>query len=129
MAKKDDIKALKKKLQATKHDLAGAKTENQKLTAELQDLATENFALRRTIDKYNKTKGFYLGEIERLKKKLAEATAPAEPKNKKIGNWNVVKSGGYYRAFRRIDGELKCIYLGKDLRGAAQRIKAREAQL
>jgi len=129
MGNKDEIKLLRKKVQTLKAELDEALRERRRADVRIQNLETENFALRRSIDKNNQTRRFYTGEIERLKKELAGSAAPAGPAAKKIGEWNVVKSGGYYRAFRRIDGRLHGVYLGKSLRGAAQKIKAKEAEI
>lgn len=133
MAKKDDLKAMKKKNYRLKGELTVALDDIQKLKAEIEKLEIQNSSLYLQMDKEIQDKQSLFSEIDQLKrrlteikKELAEATAPANSSGKKIGKWNVVKSGAYYRAFRRIDGELKCIYLGKDLRRATQKIKARE---
>lgn len=126
MAKKDDLKAMKKKNYRLKGELTVALDDIQKLKAEIEKLEIQNSSLYLQVDKEIQDKQSLFSKIDQLKRKLAEATAPANSSGKKIGKWNVVKSGAYYRAFRRIDGELKCIYLGKDLRRATQKIKARE---
>jgi hypothetical protein len=126
MAKKDDLKAMKKKNYRLKGELTVALDDIQKLKSQIEKMHNQNFSLCLQLDKETQEKQLLFSKIDLLKKELAEATAPVNSSGKKIGKWNVVKSGAYYRAFRRIDGELKCIYLGKDLRGAAQKIKAKE---
>jgi hypothetical protein len=39
-----------------------------------------------------------------------------------ISGWTVTKSGSYYRAFKKIDGKLRGIHLGKTLENAAEKI-------
>ena len=46
-----------------------------------------------------------------------------------IAGWSVQESHGYFRAFKRIDGKMKGIYLGKTLEGAEQKIRAKEKNL
>ena len=136
MGKKDEIKTLRKKIQRLKADLADtqarAMADIGRLEDEIQRLEMENQQIRFLFKRTTKEKMFLTSDNDRLKKKLAklmEAMPPAEPKHgKKIDGWNVVKSGGYYRAFRRIDGKLRAIYLGKNLRGAAQKIRAKEVK-
>jgi hypothetical protein len=46
-----------------------------------------------------------------------------------IAGWSVQESHGYFRAFKRIDGKMKGIYLGKTLKGAEQKIRDKEKNL
>jgi len=46
-----------------------------------------------------------------------------------IAGWSVQKSGGFYRAFRRIGGKMCGVYLGKTLDGAETKIKAKAESL
>lgn len=46
-----------------------------------------------------------------------------------IVGWNVQESLGYYRAFRKVGGKMKAVYLGKNLDGAEQKIMAKQEQL
>jgi len=49
--------------------------------------------------------------------------------NQKIAGWNVTPFRGYYRAFRRINGKLHSLYLGKYLIDAETKIRAKEKQI
>ena len=65
---------------------------------------------------------------------LAIATNEMEVSHKKIANqkiagWNVTPFRGYFRAFRRINGKLHSLYLGKSLDDAEQKIRARQEQM
>lgn len=76
-------------------------------------------------------------------KKIDEVEAKAEQgretdkhvkhnvKHTKIDGWNVVESGGYFRAFRRLNGKLQGVYIGKvfDEEKARERIRAKEKAL
>jgi|GEM_PF-6786532 len=46
-----------------------------------------------------------------------------------VAGWSVQESHGYFRAFKRIDGKMKGIYLGKTLEGAEQKIREKEKKL
>jgi hypothetical protein len=46
-----------------------------------------------------------------------------------ISGWTVAKSGGYFRAFKKVAGKLQGVYLGKDLNNAETKIKAKEQQM
>ena len=46
-----------------------------------------------------------------------------------IAGWSVQESHGYFRAFKRIDGKMKGLYLGKSLEGAEQKIRGKEKNL
>ncbi|MBF0528817.1 MAG: hypothetical protein HQK55_06020 [Deltaproteobacteria bacterium] len=49
---------------------------------------------------------------------------PADGHLQKIGSWQVILSGGYYRAFRKIEGTVHAVYIGKNfnLDAAKQKI-------
>lgn len=136
VGKKDEIKSKNIKIQTLSGHLADAKNKNKKLEDRVNELETENKKLE---DEITKIKNLFLRarfekeelllEISQLKKKLLEARAPEKTSARKIGHWNIVKSGGYYRAFRRINGKLHAIHLGKDLRRAAKKIEQKESDL
>ena len=46
-----------------------------------------------------------------------------------IAGWSIQHSGGYYRGFRRVDGKIEGVHLGKNLDNAESRIAAKEAKL
>ena len=115
MGKKIESKKERKKNRELKDSVVTAQAKIQELESEIQKLESIVTAL--------------WNENHQLKKSLSKALAPADPPARKIGRWNIVKSGKYYRAFCRIDGKLHGIYLGKSLQGAAQKIKTREAVL
>ncbi len=64
--------------------------------------------------------------IFELEKRLRKyETKPGEaPAN--IDGWNVVKSGGYFRLFRKIGGRTQGIYLGKKVDEDVARKKIRK---
>jgi hypothetical protein len=46
-----------------------------------------------------------------------------------IAGWNVQESGGYFRAFKKVAGKMKAVYLGKTLEDAEKKIQAKQKQL
>jgi len=95
-----------------------------------------------------------LAELEHVKKELCELqlinkqlnTANAQQETKKateqendtlntdkqkmiIAGWSVQESRGYFRAFKRIAGKMKGVYLGKTLEDAEQKIRNKEKKL
>jgi hypothetical protein len=46
-----------------------------------------------------------------------------------IAGWNISKSKGYFRAFRKMGGKMKAVYLGKNLDGAETKIQSKQEQL
>lgn len=46
-----------------------------------------------------------------------------------IAGWSVQESHGYFRAFKRIAGKMKGVYLGKTLEDAEQKIRGKEKKL
>ena len=131
MAKKSDLKKVKKTLTVLQAQNQELKRRNITLKKTLIDakamiksLEIQNQTLRRSIDEKIEEKEFLLGEIDRIKK-FFEDDAPVDPPCK-IGDWNIVKSGGYYRAFRRVNGKVRGIHLGKNLKGAKRKIRAEE---
>lgn len=65
--------------------------------------------------------------IEKLNKKVKhKLNNPVKQKTVKqdfkVSGWSIQKSGGYYRAFKKIDGKLRGVYLGKSLENAEQKI-------
>ena len=52
-------------------------------------------------------------------------------KGVRVDDWNVVKSGGYYRAFKRIGGKLQGVYLGRNFNfeTARAKVQAKEKEI
>jgi hypothetical protein len=46
-----------------------------------------------------------------------------------IAGWNVQESGGYFRAFKKMGGKMKAVYLGKNLDDAETKIRNKEKQM
>ena len=46
-----------------------------------------------------------------------------------IGGWTIQQSGGYYRAFKKVNGKMFAVYIGKNLDDAAAKIEAKAALL
>jgi hypothetical protein len=46
-----------------------------------------------------------------------------------IGGWTIHKSGKYHRAFKKVNGTMLAVYVGKNLADAEQKIQAKEQQI
>lgn len=64
------------------------------------------------------------------KQLINKGGAMANDKQKiNISGWSIQKSGGFYRAFKRINGKMHGIYIGKNLDDADRKIAAKVEQL
>jgi predicted RNase H-like nuclease (RuvC/YqgF family) len=69
-------------------------------------------------------------EIELLNSKLNKGDTMIDDKQKiNISGWSIQKSGGFYRAFRRIKGKMQGVYIGKSLDEAESKIRVKEQAL
>lgn len=91
--------------------------------SDIKALKRQNRGLREKLNEAQE-------KIKELENSIRETEAPKLPENKKIkvGNWNIVKSGGYYRAYQRIKGKVHGVYVGKKLNGARGKIDSWEAK-
>jgi predicted nucleic acid-binding Zn-ribbon protein len=91
--------------------------------SEFKALKSQNGRLRKKLEEAEK-------RIKELENSIIEIeeTKKTEKKKIKVGNWNIVKSGGYYRAYQRIKGKVHGVYVGKKLNGARAKIDAWEAK-
>lgn len=89
----------------------------------IKELKRQNKGLREQLNEAQK-------KIKELENSITEHEAPkqAEKKKIKVRNWNIVKSGKYYRAYRRIKGKVRSVYVGKKLNEAKGKIDAWEAK-
>ncbi|WP_321492164.1 hypothetical protein [uncultured Desulfobacter sp.] len=91
--------------------------------SELKALKSQNGRLRKKLEEAE-------NKIRELENSIQEhkAANQSEKRKIKIGNWNIVKSGDYYRAHQRIKGKVHGVYLGKKLKEARAKIEAWEAK-
>lgn len=75
-------------------------------------------------------------ELDRVKQELNnqgpnEIKQDGQEAPKTVDGWSVQFSGGYYRAFRKINGQVKGVYLGKriDLEAARAKVRAKEKEI
>jgi len=89
-------------------------------------VAIANKAERLTIENSNLRK-----ELEIANAAIANVSQLEVKENNsiKIAGWNVTIFRGYHRGFKRINGKLRSIYLGKSLDGAEKKIAAKELTL
>lgn len=46
-----------------------------------------------------------------------------------VAGWSIQCSGGFYRAFKRVNGKIEGVYIGKSLNSAESKIEAKAEQL
>ena len=83
----------------------------------VERLTIENSNLRKELDVANAA----IANVSQIEVK--------ENNSIKIAGWNVTIFRGYHRGFKRINGKLRSIYLGKSLDGAEKKIAAKELTL
>ncbi len=81
-----------------------------------EELALKVERLRETHRRLKET-------IKELREKQRGKATDTMPKT--LAGWSIQKSGGYYRAFRRVGGKIHGIHLGVTLEGAEQKINAK----
>jgi len=59
----------------------------------------------------------------------ADNTLNTDKQKMIIAGWSVQESHGYFRAFKRIAGKMKGVYLGKTLEDAEKKIRGKEKNL
>lgn len=117
------IRAMALTVQSMTNEFHSLEQQNQGLKQQISSLMEELEALRAIKESSG-------AEIPDLKKGLAGEPAPNQKKDhaKNIDGWNVVLSGGYYRLFRKINGRMEAIYIGKKLEVEMAKAKIREKE-
>ena len=110
--------------------LAGVKQALDEATTENGILKTELMESSELFHKVKQDRGFLLAENERLKAEIERMKSG--PKNStNIDGWTLSKTGGYFKLYKKVDGKVKGIHLGKafDRERAVEKIRAKEAEL
>lgn len=101
---------------------------------EIKKLAEENQNLK--IELQGALEKLQLMSLEMRKKDLEIDRLRAFKKSRikssghKILGWNIVKAkDGYFRAFKRFNGKMEGVYLGKNLDTAQQKIKSKMGRM
>lgn len=117
------IRAMALTAQSMTNEFRSLEEQNQKLEQQISSLMAELEALRSIQERYE-------AEISDLKMDFSERPGPDRKKDhaKNIDGWNVVLSGGYYRLFRKINGRMEAIYIGKNLEMEKAKAKIREKE-
>jgi len=104
---------------------------NEKLNETITMLNTElnneqelNKKLNTEIEELNKK----LNTLDGLNEKLNTTDMPVKT-SINISGWTVTKQDKYFRAFKKIQGKVYGVHLGKNLDDAAAKIEAKEGQL
>ena len=140
-SKREELSKVSQELAEVKHRLsireAELNTKVKQLDEVIQELANKQEELNAVSQRLDEVKQ-ELTRAEELSRvshtgadRLSKVNQGGEVKQKlTIAGWNIQQDGhGYYRAFKKISGKLYGLYLGRSLRGAEDRIKAREAEV
>jgi hypothetical protein len=83
----------------------------QRTTKEIEALRAQLTATKNRLEAVSKELEATKEERDTLRAELAKYQRPTA--ELKVGKWNVQKSGGFYRAFRKVGGMTRAVYLGK----------------
>jgi len=147
-SKQAELSKVNQELAEVKHQLSICEAELSKANQEwlskvnqldevIQELAIKQEELNTVSQRVDEVK-HELTKAEELSKvshtgagRLSRVNQSGEVKQRlSIAGWNIQQDGhGYYRAFKKISGKLYGLYLGRSLKGAEERIQAREAEV
>ncbi|MFH0996333.1 MAG: hypothetical protein V1844_12700 [Pseudomonadota bacterium] len=123
-----ELSTIEQELEAVKQELNRLQGLNTELNKQIESIGTElskQFVLN--IDLNNELQlNSKLNKEHGLNMPVKQETVK---QGLNISGWTVAESGGYFRAFRKMGGKMKAVYLGKNLEGAEQKIHAKQGQL
>ncbi len=110
------------------------------ISSELDTVRQEKRELTCRLDKTNRQKSKLENRIKALEEDYKKVAGQSEPKRmvrqkpkqapRRVMGWSVQQSkDGYYRCFRKIEGRLHCIYIGKTMVVKTARLKIREKEV
>lgn len=121
-----------KHLQVAKQEINTLNEQLNIVKQENERLESLNMELNNTIEMLNTR----INKIESLNidkqgiDKINKGESVSDDKQKiNIAGWSIQKSGGFYRAFRRIKGKMQGVYIGKNLDDAESKIRMKEQAL
>lgn len=127
LPKLDTIRAELDKAQAelslTNEKLDKAESERQVLKTSLSESKAEFVSVKAELGK--------LGNARSEQQSFVIDNQPvAEPKSKRLLGWTLRRNNkGYIHAYRRFNTKLHCVYLGKAMAGAEDKIRLKEKEL
>ena len=145
--KREELAKVIQELDQVKQELANSQSELYRVKQELEEVKQKldkseelNTVSQERLDKVIQSEqvrqdlanadGLYMvKQIDEVSQKLNKHNPGSKVKQRlAISGWSIQQDRhGYFRAFRKIGGKLKAIYLGKSLDGAEERIRAKEA--
>ncbi|MCX5880574.1 MAG: hypothetical protein NTU74_01800, partial [Deltaproteobacteria bacterium] len=114
----EQLNTVRQELEAVKQELNRLQELNTELNKELKLNNSVKQELDEVKQQLNKEHGLNMPVKQEIVKQGLN-----------IAGWNIQESGGYFRAFRKMGGKMKAVYLGKNLDGAEQKIRNKESQL
>ncbi len=107
------------------------KETGEQLKAQLMEIKEERNRLKTENLRLNKELNKYRAKIESLQQKIDELKTGPGPGKNNISGWTLTKSGKYFKLFKKVDGQVKGIHLGKvfDRKKAIEKINAKEDEL
>ena len=117
------------KMENLKKEVKQVKQDNIEIKEELLKSHNLNIKLENELNKVKQDNKKILSKVKQSDKQLVEKSAKVKQKEKSrkinIDGWSVQKSGGYYRMFKKINGQVNGIYIGKilDKKVAQKKIK------
>ncbi len=143
--KQQEPDTLRKAYHACLKELDKVKEDLNRKCLELDAEKAENQRLVNLLNKVKQEKDTVsdlsplMVKLSQMETELAQLRAlfsPVKPDSRRtdgktVEGWNVVQSGGYFRAFRRIKGKMQSVYIGKtfDIEKARQRVIDKEKGL
>ncbi len=103
----------------------------EQIKAQLMEIKEEQNRLKAENIRLNKELNKSCAEIESLQEKIAELKRGPGPGKNNISGWTLTKSGRYFKLFKKVDGQVKGIHLGRvfNRKKAIEKIKAKEDEL
>jgi chromosome segregation ATPase len=142
--KREELAKVIQELDQVKQELANSQSELYRVKQELEEVKqkldkSEEVSQER-LDKVIQSEqvrqelanadGLYMvKQIDEVSQKLNKHNPGSKVKQRlAISGWSIQQDRqGYYRAFKKIGGKLRAVYLGRSLEGAEDRIRAKEA--
>jgi septal ring factor EnvC (AmiA/AmiB activator) len=128
--KREELAKVIQELDQVKQELANSQSELYRVKQELEEVKQKldkseelNTVSQERLDK--------VIQSEQVSQKLNKHDPGSKVKQRlSIADWNIQQDRqGYYRAFKKIGGKLRAVYLGRSLEGAEDRIRAKEAEV
>ncbi|KPA15976.1 hypothetical protein MHK_003817, partial [Candidatus Magnetomorum sp. HK-1] len=107
------------KIEKYRKEVKQVKQKNIEIREELMKSHNVTTKLEKELNKVKQDNKKLLSKVKQSGKQLVENSIKVKQKEKSkkinIDGWSVQKSGGYFRMFKKINGQVHGIYIGKNL--------------